>query len=233
MRLIPLILILSLILGCLVACVRVGEMEEESQKIPLGDAESLDIHLRMNAGEMRIQGGTSELMDGYFQYNIRRWKPKIEHKIADSKGILTIQQRKSSGIPLGKTRNRWEISFNPHLPLDLEIDFGAGEARLDFQELHLRHLDVHMGVGDLTLNLAGERKFSMNGAIKGGIGHATIYLPQNIGVRVTVDGGIGSVNASGFMKSGETYTNKAFGTTDVSIDLKIKAGIGSIDLKLR
>jgi len=67
----------------------------------------------------------------------------------------------------------------------------------------------------------------------GGIGSGILYLPENIGVRVHVDGGIGSISAKGMNKDGKVYTNDAYGNTDVSIDIDVDAGIGSIDLILK
>ncbi|MCJ7582527.1 MAG: cell wall-active antibiotics response protein, partial [Candidatus Aminicenantes bacterium] len=69
--------------------------------------------------------------------------------------------------------------------------------------------------------------------IDGGIGSATIYLSEDVGVRVKVDGGIGSVDAPGMHKNDHTYTNDAYGETDITINIEIDAGIGSIDLKLK
>jgi hypothetical protein len=50
---------------------------------------------------------------------------------------------------------------------------------------------------------------------------------------VEVEGGIGSVDASFLNKNGNIYTNDAYGKTPVSLDIRIEAGIGSIDLITR
>ena len=87
--------------------------------------------------------------------------------------------------------------------------------------------------GELTVDLSGEQKQNLEVVIDGGIGSATLYLPRHIGVRVRVDGGLGSVNARGMNKKGNVYTNETYGKTDVSIEIDIDAGIGSIDLELK
>ncbi|TET70604.1 MAG: hypothetical protein E3J56_07705 [Candidatus Aminicenantes bacterium] len=227
------ILLITIIVGGISACVEVGELKEETHTIQLGEAESVELELNMGAGELRLQGGGGELMEGTFLYNVDRWKPEIDYYVSGNRGILNIRQGKKSGIPVGKTRNKWDINLNNDVPLDIEINFGAGEGKLDFRGLTLSSLDIDMGVGDLTVDLSGEQRQNLDVSIDGGVGSGTLYLPENIGVRVHVDGGIGSISAKGMNKDGKVYTNDAYGKTDVSIDIKIEAGIGSIDLKLK
>jgi hypothetical protein len=223
------VLITSGLVGCEVA----GEMVEDSQTIELGRAESAEVKLDIGVGELRIQGGARELMEAYFSYNIEHWKPEVDYRIVRDQGVLTVRQGESRGMTLGRKRNRWDISLNDDVPLDLNIDFGVGEGKLDLTGLTLKSLDIDMGIGEMVLDLSGDRKHSFDVILDGGIGSATIYLPEHIGIRARIDGGIGSIDAKGFKKRGEIYTNDAFGKTDVSIDIDVDAGIGSIELKLR
>lgn len=217
----------------MLACVKVGELVEDTHTVQLGAAESVELELDMGAGELVLYGGADDLMEGYFRYNVERWQPEIDYYISDRKGILEIQQGKSSGIPVGNTRNKWDISLSNDVPIDINIDFGAGKGKLDFRGLKLKSLDIEMGVGSLKVDLSDEWTQNLDVDIEGGIGSATVYLPEDIGVRVNVEKGIGSVNARGLTKSGHFYTNDAYGKTDVSIELNIEAGIGSIDLSLK
>ena len=215
------------------ACYPTGNIQEETRTVELGKAESVEIDLDMGAGELRLYGGAGELMEGSFVYNVERWKPEIDYTISGSRGLLKIRQGKSSGVPIGKRRNRWDISLNDNVPLDIRVDFGAGEGKLDLRGLMLKSLNIDMGVGSLTVDLADEWEQDMDVSIEGGVGSATVYLPEDIGVRVKVDKGIGSVHARRMNKEGHVYTNDAYGKTEVSIDMDIEAGIGSINLKLK
>jgi hypothetical protein len=225
--------IIALIAAGLVGCEAAGEMIEESQTIELGRAESAEVKLDIGVGELRIQGGARELMEAYFSYNIEHWKPEIDYRIVRDRGVLTVRQGESRGMTVGRKRNRWDIGLNDDIPLDLNIDFGVGEGKIDLTGLALKSLDIDMGIGELVLDLSGDRKHSFDVILDGGIGSATIYLPEHIGVRARIDGGIGSIDARGFKKRGDIYTNDAFGKTDVSIDIDVDAGIGSIELRLR
>ncbi len=225
--------LLVLALAAFTSCARVGEMREENKSVPLDNAQSVDVHLRMSAGELRLEGGAPGLMEGRFQTNIRRWQPRVDYRLNGTTGILDIEQPRRPGIHLGRTENTWDVRLNDSVPIDLAARFGAGEAKVVIGAMNITGLEIKMGVGDLTLDLAGYKQKSFRGLVKGGIGHATLYLPENVGVRVTVDGGLGSINASGFRVDHHTYTNDAYGKSDVTIDISVEAGIGSLDLRLR
>jgi hypothetical protein len=225
--------LLVFLVGGIGACIAVGESTEETQTVELGEAESVELDLDIGAGTLKVQGGARELMEGYFVYNVERWKPEIRYSVTGNRGILKVKQGECSTMAIGKTRNKWDISLSNDVPLDIKVDFGAGEGNLDLRGLILNSLDIDMGVGELKVDLSGEQKQSFDVSIDGGVGSATIYLPIDVGVRVEVDGGIGSVNARGMTKKRGVYINDAYGKAEVTIDVEVDAGIGSIDLILR
>jgi hypothetical protein len=55
-------------------------------------------------------------------------------------------------------------------------------------------------------------------------------LPSDVGVRIEVDTGIGSVDTNGLSKDGDTYTNGAYGESDVTLRINIEGGVGKINL---
>jgi hypothetical protein len=215
------------------ACVGVGEREVHTQIIELGSADNAIVELAIGAGELEVHGGARELMEATFTYNVNKWKPKINHRLDGEEAVLKVRQGKAEGIPLGDTENRWDISLNQTVPMDLRIDMGAGKATLDLRDIRLNDLDIEGGVGELILDLSGERGQDLDVDIEGGIGSATITLPEELGVRIRVDGGIGSVDAFGLYKDGHVYTNETYGNSEVEINIQIDVGIGSIELKTR
>lgn len=230
---ITLAFLLILALSVFISCARVGEMDEVDKSVPLDNAQSVDVNLRINAGELHLEGGAAELMEGRFRTNVARWKPDINYSLFGSRGTLTIEQPRHEGIHWGRAENTWDVRLNDKVPVTINAKFGAGEARLALGPLNIQGLEIKMGVGDLTLDLAGYSQKGFSGRLKGGIGHALLYLPEKVGIRVSVDGGLGSIDAQGFRVDHHVYTNDAYGKSDVTIDLKVEAGIGSLDLRLR
>lgn len=217
----------------LAACVRVGDYQEETRTFPLGDYESASVLLDIATGELRVHAGTRELFEGVFAYNVEKWKPEFLDERRGDSIRLTVKQGDVSGIPMGNSKNRWDVYLNESIPLDLDVDFGAGEGRLDLRGLDLRSLNIDMGVGELNVDLTGSWERDLRVTIDGGVGSVTVYLPEAIGVKVYVDKGIGSLDARGFSKRGDVYTNEAYERSDVTLTVDIDAGIGSIDLRQR
>jgi len=215
------------------ACVRVSELEVDSERVDLEEAEQVKLNVKIGSGELDIRGGGDRLMEAIFSYNVRRWKPIVTYEEFGSRGELTVKQGRTKGIPFGDAENKWEIYLGKDIPLDMEIDFGAGEGRLDCREIDVRRLKIDMGVGDLFLDFRGERREDVTVSLDGGVGSGKIYLPHDIGVRVHIDGGIGSVDAVGLQKRRDVYVNEAYERSEVVIDIDIDAGIGSIDLVVK
>jgi hypothetical protein len=229
-----LILICALVFSFIsIACVGVGETEVETRTIELGDTITASVELDIGAGELSVHGGARELIEATFTYNVDKWKPQINSDTVGTQGVLKIRQGKTDGIPMGDTKNRWDISLNETIPIDLKIDMGAGQGILDLRDVQLSALDIDGGVGELRLDLSGERDQNLDVDINCGVGSATIYLPEEVGARVYVSGGIGSVDTNGLYKKDGVYINDAFNTSDVAITIQIDAGIGSVELKTR
>jgi hypothetical protein len=213
--------------------IRVGEMEETTKVLPLGEARSVRVETRMSAGELRLGGGAPGLLDARFRTNVESWRPEVNYSLEGSRGLLRIEQPRRRGVSWGRAENKWDIRLTDQVPLEIEARFGAGQADLSLGELDLQGLNIDMGVGDLTLDLAGYSGGGFSGRVKGGIGHGALYLPRDVGVRVTVEGGLGSIDAVGFLVDHRVYTNEAYERSGTKIELRVEAGIGSLELRLR
>jgi hypothetical protein len=238
--------------GCTSAA-RVGELQTKSETIELGDAESVSVEIEMGAGELDVSGGADELMEATFTYNVDELDPEATY----TEGDLIVQHADvKEGIgtffDLDDYRNEWDLRFNEDVPMDMRVDIGAGRSNLPLGSLALTRLDVNagagevdldlggsqslnqltykMGAGQVTLNLTGDWQEDLDASIKGGVGDLTLRLPHDVGVRVEVDTGIGDVDASGLTKDGGTYTNDAYGESDITLNIDIEGGVGKINL---
>lgn len=226
------ILILAAI-GLVSACDEPRDVRTETQTVALEGATRAEVGLHMNAGELRVRGADQEaLLEASFEYNRDRDRPVVDYRRFGDKGTLQVRRSRRNSIPFGRVRNRWDINLSKAVPLDLDIDLGAGQSDIDLRGLKLQRVEIDMGVGEMTLDLQGPHQESFNVKIDGGVGSGKIYLPSEVGVRVKVDGGIGSVDAHGLTKQGGSYVNEAYGKSAVVIEVDIDAGIGSLDLRV-
>jgi N-terminal domain of toast_rack, DUF2154 len=216
----------------LTSCVEIepsGPPRTETRSIDLDKSELVHVELKMGAGELNVQGGSPKLMEGEFRYNRSRLKPEVRYDSSGFRGNLLVEQP-SHVAHMGSGDYRWDLRLNDEKPMDIEVHFGAGEARLNVGSLTLRSLDVHMGVGELRVDLRGTPKNDYSVSVHGGVGEATIYLPSGVGVIADAKGGIGGVNARGLEKRDDRYVNNEYGHAKTTIRLDVRGGIGSINL---
>ncbi len=216
-------------------CVCIGErvdlvdLRTEDRVVELGGAESVEIEIDLGIGELNIRTGSGPLLDGTFVYNVAEWEPIVEYSVDGSEGVLTIRQSSESSVNVGKgARCEWDLVLSEGVPLTLVIDMGVGEARLDLGDLHLTDLSVDHGVGELYVDLSGDREADCYADIDGGVGQIELTVPSSIGVRVDADTGIGSLSTLGLTKSHGAYVNAAYGETDITLEISLDAGVGSI-----
>jgi hypothetical protein len=233
-RLAVLLMVASVFLGsCGAQGQGVGEMQNESRSIQPEDAKSVRAHLTMGAGELKVSGAADAMMEGDFSFNVADWKPQIDYEVSDEKGDLTVKQGSGDDGRLGgDVRNEWDLRFNDGVPMDLVVKMGAGESDLDLDSLTLTGLDLEVGAGETTVDLTGDYAQDFDASIEGGVGEATVLVPSEVGVRVRAEGGLGKINAEGFQREGEAYVNDAYGDSDVSLDVDVQGGVGSINLEV-
>jgi hypothetical protein len=208
----------------------VGPVETESKSVELAGAKSVRVNLRMRAGTLNLTGGADNLMDGEFSYNVAKWKPEIDYRVTGTVGRLKIEHALGT-VHVGDADNEWNLRLNNDVPMELDLQMGAGRADLILGELLLNRVEVRGGAGDFSVDLTGDWKQDVDVEIKGGVGRLTVRLPQEVGVHVSAKGGIGGIYAHGLDRRGRAYVNDAYGKSDVTVRVNVKGGIGEINLE--
>ncbi|MBE3126424.1 MAG: hypothetical protein IMZ57_12315 [Acidobacteria bacterium] len=226
-------LVILAIAALVAACDEPRDVMKDTQMVALEGATRAEVGLHMNAGELRVRGADQEaLLEASFEYSRDRDRPVVDYRRFGDKGTLEVRRARRNSVPFGRIRNRWDLRLTRAVPMELDIDLGAGQSDIDLRGLKLQRVEIDMGVGEMTLDLQGPHQESFNVKIDGGVGSGKITLPSEAGVRVKVDGGIGSVDAHGLTKQGGFYVNDAYGKSAVVIEVDINAGIGSLDLRV-
>lgn len=200
-----------------------------TKDVDLQGAKSVNVHLQMPAGQLRLDGGSGKLLDADFHYDGWRGSPQVSYAVTDGQGDLQITQNGNSSH-FGNSYNEWRLQLGGAAPIDLKLELGAGQAWVRPNGLELSELNVQMGAGQLDLDLTGVKPSSMQADIEGGFGQARIRLPKDEGVRVFASGGIGAVNTDGLMRQGDAYVNAAYGKSAKNIEMTVHGGVGEIDL---
>jgi len=212
--------------------VKVGDLQTKSQTVELDNADSVNVEIQMGAGKLDVSGGASELLEATFTYNVAELNPRATY--ADGR----LEVKDSSGVRIGietladlaEYRSEWDLKLNEDVPMEMKIDLGAGTSNLTLGALALTSLNINGGAGEVTIDLAGDWQRDFDAKIVGGVGDIHLSLPRDVGVRIEVNTGIGIVDAVDFTRNGDTYTNDAYGVSDVTLRIHIDGGIGKINL---
>ena len=206
--------------------VRLGPMQHETKVLDLDKSEMTRAEIKIGAGELRIGGGATKLMEGAFDYNDPGSKPQVEFH---STGVRSdIDVHPSGTVHHGESK--WDLRFNNSVAMDLVVKMGAGQAHLNLGSLNLRSVVFDLGAGEVDADLRGSPKRSYDVQINGGVGQATVHLPKSVGISATAVGGIGEVNVSGLEKRNDRWINPGHENDPVIIRLDVKGGVGQIDL---
>ena len=216
--------------GCVVESDHMGALQYDSQQVDMDNAESVQVNLKMGAGQLRVTDGSQKLMRGDFSYNVSEWKPKVRYEREGKTGVLTVEQPDSHHTRLGNTKYQWDLQLNNKVPMDLHLEFGAGDAKLDIGSLVLKSVRVDMGVGKLVMDLHGKPKQDYSVEVHGGVGEATIRLPSDQGLWVEATGGIGAINVRGLRKEGSHWESEGLDKAKVKITVNVQGGIGAVNL---
>ncbi len=209
-----------------------GETRTTSKTVPLGQQKSVDIEIKMGAGELRVANGSSDLMNADFTYNVESWKPEVHYDATGDQGTLTIEQPSGPHGIHGRTRYEWDVRLNNHVPMEMDVNMGAGKANLNLAGLNLSNLSLNVGAGEADIDLDSAWQHDVNARIHGGVGKVTLHLPSDVGVRATVQGGLGAIHAKGFSKSGDSYTNSAYGKSKATVNIQVEGGLGEVNLMI-
>jgi hypothetical protein len=206
-----------------------GPPRTEQVSLDLGKTEMARVEIRMKMGQLRVSSGASKLIEGELRYRDPE-KPTVRTDSSSFRTTVFIDQTSHGHTSTRGDEYSWNLRLNQDTPLDLQLDFGVGQGKLDLGDLNLRTLDVHMGVGELHIDLRGNPKHDYSLTVHGGVGQATIVFPSGVGVVAEARGGLGAVKVRGLEKSDGRYVNSAFGHSKVTIRADVTGGIGEINL---
>lgn len=225
--LVPVLLALA---GCVIEGSHAGPVQYSSESVEMDDSEVVRVNLRMGAGDLRVTDGTAKLMRADFAYSVPSWKPEVRYSRSGRQAALTIEQPGTNHTTLGNMKYTWDLQLNKKVPVDLVLNFGAGQARLDLGSLDLRGVELEMGVGQLDVDLRGAPKHSYNVSIHGGIGEATVRFSADAGVYAEAHGGIGSIKVRGLQEEDGHWVSPSYDRAGNKIRIAIQGGIGQINV---
>ncbi len=222
------VLLVALVAIAAIRGPRFSHIRHETRSVGAQGAESVAVSIEMPAGQLRISGGATQLLDAEFDYTESEGQPEISYQPSGKDGRLRLTQ--NSRRHFGREHNDWDLRLNGNVVRDLHIEMGAGQNNLRLGGMRLERLTVEMGAGELNADLTGDWKQSADVRIEGGAGEAIIRLPKDVGVRARASGALGSISVHGLRHEGGYYVNDAYGKSPVTINVDVEGAVGEIRL---
>lgn len=208
-----------------------GDLVSETLTVDPGGATTASVQLDVDMGELTIQSMGGTLLQGDFEYNVPEWKPNMTYEVSGDKGVLRLTQPDGPTKLVNNAKNTWDLRLGEDLPMDLEINLGAGKGEINLSRIDITSLRISTGAGDLDLDLRGAYNHDIDIIINHGVGEITLRLPTDLGVRVDINHGVGQINARGLEQNGSVYTNSLYGESASRLNIQIEAGAGDINLE--
>ena len=205
-------------------------VETEHISVPL-KGESAQIKIKHGVGPAWLTGAAEPgtLMSGTFA--------GLEYRTSGENGIQRLHMEMGNLDPMfwfpGVGSLEWRFSLAKDVPLELDVDGGAGMLHLDLHDYNVKHLDMDGGVGQMTVIMpAGARTTSAD--IDAGVGEMIIDIPEGVAARIHATSGLGAlnINKSRFPMTGEnTYESAGYAEAANKLDLKVEGGVGAIRIR--
>ncbi len=208
-----------------------GEAVTRTIEEDLGGAEALTVEVDLGAADAQISALRDEHLAASGELRINeRLQPHITYRVEEGRGYLTISEEEREAYNTGPSfTGTLKLALNSHVPLDLTVHVGVGDLTLDLSGLTLRSLTIEGGVGTVTLILPSQGAFSAE--ISAGVGSLDLTVPSALSALIEVDKGLSSTDVpSVFVRQGENrWATPAYSPAEHAT-IRLHTGVGSVDI---
>lgn len=137
--------------------VNLGRTRTITRTVGLQGAQTVSATLEIDSGSLEVGSGASDMFEGTFTYNVKRWEPDIEYRVREDLGELSVKQGGEWWFPaFWFIHNDWDLRFTGGVPLDLAARMASAGGKFDLKDLSLRSFSVDSSSGDITADLSGD-----------------------------------------------------------------------------
>jgi hypothetical protein len=197
---------------------------------PLGEIQDAAIIISPAIGDLDVVGNDdpSMLVDGEVSTG-KNQKIYTDFEVTGTTGHFEINSTSVVNFP-GSASWNWDLSLSNEIPIDLELNMGAGDMNADLSDLELINLEVSQGVGEVSVILSSESNYNVD--ISQAIGSVVVDMPKNAGIRLEFSRAISSLSMpEGFEQRGGFYYSSNYDQALYRIDIDVSQAIGSITIR--
>jgi len=196
--------------------VKAGPDVTDEITVPDPKSDETRLSLSFGAGTLTLSPGAKGLVEGTALYNVREFKPEI---VKDG-GNIEIKQGNFEGIPpFDEIKNDWDLQLGK-TQMDLTIEAGAYEAKVELGGLALKSLTVKDGAASVNLSFSEPNLIEMS---------RLAYSTGASEVKLT---GLANANFSAldFDGGAGSYTLDFSGELQRDANVRVDAGLSSLDI---
>jgi len=131
------------------AAASAGPVSTENKIVERQGETSLLALVEFGAGSLELHKGPPDmLLDATVTYDRKYVDVYLDYSRRSDRGILELVSDVDIDGRVHKLTNEWNVGLNPEIPLELELEVGAAEARIDCSDLSLTRLDMDIGAAD-------------------------------------------------------------------------------------
>ena len=187
------------------------------------DEENLRVKVDYGAGVLTVRrGDKGELYNALFHFDENWSVPKTHYANGRLEVGLSASDSRNSDFGDWPDEASLELGLAAGVPMDLELNFGAGQAELDLTGLGVRKLVVNTGASESVIRVGEANRERMeSAAINVGAADLDVLGVGNLNAeQVTVKSGLGSV------------TLRLDGEWEQDGNLVVSMGLGALELQI-
>lgn len=138
---------------------------------------------------------------------------------------------KKNNINFGKdNNNKINLKLNPSVLWDMNFEFGAGKADFDLREYKVKSLSIKTGLTETDVKL-GDKVDNLNVKIESGLTDIEFQIPESVGCRIDIDGGLNEKDFDGFIQKNGHWETPNFDKSTKKITLNFNGGLQSLKVR--
>ncbi len=200
-----------------------GNIETLKKEIRLRDEEAVEINMEMGLANLEITTGKSNfILIAQVEYNPEKIKPTIDYQ-EGTIGILEIESKKRHRVKTDdfkKGENDWRLAFTDEIPLDIKLELGLGEGKIDLTNLRISNMNIDAGLSEIEVYFDKPNREELDRfSIDSGLGELTVK-------------GLLNANIDEFKFSGGLGASTLYFTGNAirPMEAKIEVGLGSVEI---
>jgi len=204
-----------------------GADRSTSVSAPRDGAKSVGLHLAAGATRLNLSGGASGLLEASStEPDLRLLNPTPRAPGV----VLRLDQCLRSSFGRGET-SQMSVKVANDVPLSLDVSAGAATMDVDLRDVAVT--DVRISAGATTLNLfLPKPSGDLRVAVSSGASTINVQLPPGVESRVTLSGGLSTLNGGGGIFAARNATESpGYAAAKDRVTVTVSAGLSTVNVR--